>query len=125
LPNVLLFLRRKGFQRLVLLARGLPLGRRKLGPRAHLLPDAMLLLGRHLRITLRDPAPFLLARGVEFFPVGRERREDLSFRGREDRTLKDTLLAEREGILAWMVRGCLEWQKAGLAPPKAVTSCSK
>jgi len=45
----------------------------------------------------------------------------VSFRGKEDRELKDKLRAEREGILAWMVRGCLEWQKAGLAPPKAVT----
>jgi putative DNA primase/helicase len=45
----------------------------------------------------------------------------VSFRGREDRTLKERLLAEREGVLLWLVRGCIEWQKAGLAPPKAVT----
>ena len=83
LPNVLLLLRRKGFQRLVLLARCLPLGRRQLGPRAHLLLDALLLLGRHLRVALRDTPPFLLARGVKLLPVGRERGENLPFGRRE------------------------------------------
>ncbi|MGA9007292.1 MAG: hypothetical protein WB495_10500 [Xanthobacteraceae bacterium] len=29
--------------------------------------------------------------------------------------------AERLGILAWMIAGCLEWQGRGLAPPAAVT----
>lgn len=39
---------------------------------------------------------------------------------RQDKTLADRLHAEREGILAWMVRGCLEWQKDGLQIPDAV-----
>lgn len=33
---------------------------------------------------------------------------------RQDKTLTSKLAAEREGILAWMVRGCLEWQRSGL-----------
>jgi putative DNA primase/helicase len=45
-----------------------------------------------------------------------------SFRGREDVTLKDRLQKEREGILAWLVRGCLAWQKEGLNPPAVVTN---
>jgi putative DNA primase/helicase len=44
-----------------------------------------------------------------------------SFDGDEcDKDLPDKLAAEAEGILAWMVRGCLEWQRDGLAPPEEV-----
>lgn len=41
-----------------------------------------------------------------------------------DPQLKDKLLAERSGILAWMVRGCLAWQKDGcsLTPPEEVAT---
>jgi putative DNA primase/helicase len=38
-----------------------------------------------------------------------------------DDGLADKLRAEYEGILAWMVRGCLYWQEEGLAPPAEVT----
>jgi putative DNA primase/helicase len=38
----------------------------------------------------------------------------------QDKTLPDKLAAEHPGILAWMVRGCLEWQRQGLAPPVEV-----
>jgi putative DNA primase/helicase len=34
--------------------------------------------------------------------------------------LKERLKAEHEGILAWMVRGCMAWRDIGLAPPAAV-----
>ena len=37
-----------------------------------------------------------------------------------DPRLLDKLKAEAEGILAWAVRGCLEWQREGLRPPDAV-----
>ncbi|MBF0388601.1 MAG: DNA primase [Desulfamplus sp.] len=36
---------------------------------------------------------------------------------RANKTLKDDLLQESSGILAWLVRGCLEWQKQGINPP--------
>lgn len=42
-----------------------------------------------------------------------------------DRTLTDRLLAERDGILAWAVAGCLEWQCAGLKPPRAVLAATE
>jgi len=32
------------------------------------------------------------------------------------------LLAERDGILGWMVEGCRAWQQIGLAPPASVSS---
>lgn len=38
-----------------------------------------------------------------------------------DKTLANRLRAELPGILAWAVRGCLDWQRQGLNPPPAVT----
>ncbi len=42
--------------------------------------------------------------------------------GERDRLLGEKLRSpeERAGILAWMVRGCLEWQRDGLRPPDSV-----
>ena len=41
--------------------------------------------------------------------------------GERDKTLEDTLQRELPGILAWAVRGCLEWQRYGdLRPPPEV-----
>ncbi len=37
-----------------------------------------------------------------------------------DKALPEKLKAEASGILAWMIRGCLEWQKRGLDPPAMV-----
>jgi putative DNA primase/helicase len=39
--------------------------------------------------------------------------------------LPRTLCAEAPGILAWAVRGCLEWQKEGLVPPASVVEATK
>ncbi len=39
---------------------------------------------------------------------------------RMDKGLKDRLLQELPGILAWLVRGCLAWQEKGLDPPVKV-----
>ena len=44
---------------------------------------------------------------------------------RRDKTLPDRLLAERDGILAWAVQGCLEWQRTGLQPPPAVMAATE
>lgn len=44
--------------------------------------------------------------------------------GERDERLFDKLKAEWSGILAWMIEGCLEWQRHGLAPPAAVTSAT-
>jgi putative DNA primase/helicase len=39
--------------------------------------------------------------------------------------LKEKLKEEAEGILAWLVRGCLEWQRIGLQPPQKVTQATE
>lgn len=60
--------------------------------------------------------PFRLA-FVDREPVANnERRADLG--------LFEKLRGEASGILAWVVRGCLEWQRVGLAPPPIVTEAT-
>jgi putative DNA primase/helicase len=41
-----------------------------------------------------------------------------------DPYLGDKLKAEASGILAWLVRGCLTWQKEGLNPPDVVRAAT-
>jgi putative DNA primase/helicase len=43
----------------------------------------------------------------------------------QDPDLENALQTEAPGILAWMVRGCLEWQRVGLRPPPAVVEATK
>jgi P4 family phage/plasmid primase-like protien len=45
--------------------------------------------------------------------------------GKRDKRLPDRLLAERDGILAWAIEGCLEWQRNGLRPPAAVMAATE
>lgn len=42
----------------------------------------------------------------------------------QDESLPTKLRAEGEGILAWMVRGCLEWQQDGLGLPDEVQAAT-
>lgn len=43
----------------------------------------------------------------------------------QDRRLPEKLKAELAGILAWGVRGCLEWQQRGLDPPPLVQDATE
>jgi putative DNA primase/helicase len=43
----------------------------------------------------------------------------------QDKNLREKLIAELSGILAWAVRGCLEWQKIGLCFPQQVLTATK
>jgi putative DNA primase/helicase len=43
----------------------------------------------------------------------------------QDKELGLKLRAELPGILAWAVRGCLDWQKDGLCPPPEVLAATK
>jgi putative DNA primase/helicase len=42
-----------------------------------------------------------------------------------DCELADKLKAEWPEILAWIIDGCLEWQKKGLSPPKLVREATE
>jgi hypothetical protein len=42
-----------------------------------------------------------------------------------DKRMPEKLWAEREGILAWLVQGCLAWQREGLNPPPVVREATK
>jgi putative DNA primase/helicase len=42
----------------------------------------------------------------------------------KDKDLGEKLKAEYSGILAWLVRGCLEWRKQGLNPPAKVLNAT-
>lgn len=42
-----------------------------------------------------------------------------------DPHLMDKLLAERDGILAWALEGCAEWQRRGLQPPAALLAAAE
>jgi P4 family phage/plasmid primase-like protien len=43
----------------------------------------------------------------------------------KDQHLTEKLMEELPGILAWAVRGCLEWQRQGLNPPEAVVKATR
>jgi putative DNA primase/helicase len=42
-----------------------------------------------------------------------------------DKKLPEKLMAERNGIMAWAVDGCREWQQIGLKPPAAVSAATE
>lgn len=43
----------------------------------------------------------------------------------KDRDISEKLKAEYSGILSWMVRGCIEWQRIGLQPPDVVRAATE
>jgi putative DNA primase/helicase len=51
--------------------------------------------------------------------------KDLPEELRQDKQLPEKLAAEHEGILAWMVQGCLDWQKGGLTLPERVKAATQ
>ena len=44
---------------------------------------------------------------------------------KRDPLLTEKLLAERDGIMAWAVQGCLLWQSQGLSQPKSVMAATE
>jgi len=44
---------------------------------------------------------------------------------KQDKDLPAKLRRESSAILAWMVKGCLAWQRDGLKPPKSVTEATE
>jgi len=78
-------------------------------------PRCKLWLGCNAPPAWRHGGP-ALARRVRVVPFG-----VVIPKAEQDTTLADRLVVdEGPGILAWAVRGCLQWQQRGLAPPSAV-----
>jgi putative DNA primase/helicase len=71
----------------------------------------LLLQTNHKPRAPADPALFARMRVIPFV---------VSFHGREDPTLRGTLATEREGILAALVRSCMDWQREGLGTAQAI-----
>ena len=44
---------------------------------------------------------------------------------RRDRTLAAMLMTGRDGILGWMLAGCAEWRRRGLAPPGSIRAAAE
>src|SRR5262249_1609793 len=77
----------------------------------------LVVFGNHRpRIKCVDQA---IARRLRLVPFA------VSFIGREDKDLVQTLQAEAPGVLAWLVGGCLAWQAEGLPDVAAVRDATK
>lgn len=76
----------------------------------------LILLTNHRPRVTQDPALWRRLRLVPF---------EVSFEGREDKNLADTLKKEVSGILRWAVEGCLEWQRDGLKTPEKVKAATE
>jgi putative DNA primase/helicase len=50
---------------------------------------------------------------------------DLPENRRQDKQVGQKLADEREGILAWLVRGCTDWRRDGLTLPQAVRTATR
>ena len=82
-------------------------------------PNAKIWLATNHRPLIRDSSPAIWRRIAlipfrAFFPPERQ-----------DKTLGEKLWREREGILAWLVQGCLDWQRHGLGECSAVAEATE
>lgn len=71
------------------------------------------------RVTVNDPALWqrLLLIRLKYSFVDDPQK---GFERQRDPRMFEKLQVEAPGILAWLVRGCLEWQRQGLNPPKSI-----
>jgi len=96
----------------------------------HLTPfqptHTLFLLTNHFPHAPADDAAFWERLQLIDFPLSFVARKPVLAHERpRDAQLRLKLQAEYPGILAWIVRGCLEWQRDGLNPPAAVLEATK
>ena len=77
----------------------------------------MILTNHKPRLTGDDPA---LWRRIVLIPFLQRFTGD-----RKDKHLPEKLAKEWSGILNWCIKGCLEWQRIGLAPPDEVRQATR
>jgi putative DNA primase/helicase len=80
-------------------------------------PSWKIWLATNHRPVIRGTDPAIWSR-IKLIPF------DVSFEGREDRTLKSALHHELPGILNWAIEGCLRWQEDGLGFPECVLAAT-
>jgi putative DNA primase/helicase len=91
---------------------------RKYGHPFEYVPTAKIWLGVNHQPRVKDDS-FGFWRRVRLIPFRK------IFQGsNDDRSLKDILRSEGAGILAWAVRGALDWKEKGLLPPADVMSAT-
>lgn len=94
-------------------------GERKYGQPFTFRPTAKIWLGVNHNPTVSDDS-FGFWRRVRLIPFNR------TFSGTtDDRDLRDTLRKEADGIFAWALQGCLDWQSEGMIAPEIVTKATK
>ena len=81
-------------------------------------PSHKFWLATNHRPVIRGTDPAIWSR-IKLIPF------DVSFEGREDKTLKTSLVKELPGILAWAIEGCLRWQARGLEFPESVVNATQ
>ena len=81
-------------------------------------PTAKVIVRGNHKPTIHDSGDGMWRR-VDLWPF--ERQFAVAER---DTRLLEKLLAERDGILAWMVRGCSEWQRSGLKQSQKISDAS-
>lgn len=80
-------------------------------------PSHKFIIGLNHLPTVKDPTDGFWRR-LRVVPF------DVSFKGREDKSLTAALKAEAPGILAWAVRGAAEWNVHGLGDPVVVQAAT-
>lgn len=98
-----------------------PFGKREISfPQSHTL---FLLTNAKPHVPAED---YALWKRLHLVPFTRSFVDDpqLPHERKADKSLLDRLKGESPGILAWLVRGCLEWQQEGLTPPKVVSQAT-
>jgi P4 family phage/plasmid primase-like protien len=77
-------------------------------------PTYKLLVAGNHRPRLLGGGP-AMARRLQLIPF-----ETVIPEGERDRSLRERLGRERDGILGWMLEGCRSWQAVGLLPPQRI-----
>ncbi|MGE4579374.1 MAG: phage/plasmid primase, P4 family [Desulfuromonadales bacterium] len=84
-------------------------------------PSHLLCLATNFRPRANsDDRPFWLRMHMVDFPLSFVANPSAPNERPVNKSLGDQLAKEAPGVLAWLVRGCLLWQRDGLAPPPEV-----
>lgn len=89
------------------------------------LTHKIILITNHLP-KIQDGGDYAIWRRIVCVPFGTTFKENPTQANEKpiDTELSEKLKAEYPGILAWLVRGCLEWQRQGLNPPAIVKAAT-